>query len=62
MFTGSKKYPEDNYIEKVVNKYQGENNGVTKAFTTSYYYSLEGDGLEEFSDVLADALANPLFA
>ena len=61
LFTGSKNYPEDNYIEKVVNKYNGDNNGVTKAFTTSYYYSLEREGFEEFSDVLVDAVKEPLF-
>ena len=62
LFTGSVKYPEDNYIEKVVNKYHGQNNGVTKAFTTSYYYSLEMEGFEEFSEVLVDAIRQPLFA
>ena len=62
LFTGSVKFPEDNYIEKIVNKYHGENNGVTKAFTTSYYYSLEAEGFEEFSEVLVDAVRQPLFA
>ena len=62
LFTGSKKFPEDNYIEKVVNKYHGENNGVTKAFTTSYYYRIDQDGLDEFSEVLVDAVNQPLFA
>ena len=61
LFTGSKNYPIDNYIEKIVNKYNGDNNGVTKAFTTSYYYSLEREGFEEFSDVLVDAVKEPLF-
>ena len=62
LFTGSENFPEDNYIEKIVNKYQGDNNGVTKAFTTSYYYSLDGKGFEEFSEVLVDAIRKPLFA
>ena len=62
LFTGSKKFPTDNYIEKVVNKYHGENNGVTKAFTTSYYYALETEGFEEFSEVLVDAVNQPLFS
>ena len=61
LFTGSKNYPEDNYIEKVVNKYNGENNGVTKSFTTSYYYKIGPGGMEEFADVLVDAVAFPLF-
>lgn len=61
LFTGSKNFPEDNYIEKVVNKYNGENNGVTKSFTTSYYYKVGPGGMEEFAEVLADAVANPLF-
>lgn len=62
LFTGSKNYPIDNYIEKVVNKYHGENNGVTKAFTTSYYYTLEREGFEEFAAVLVDAVRLPLFS
>lgn len=49
LFTGSKNYKEDNYIEKVINKYHGDNNGVTKAFSTSYYYALREEGIEEFS-------------
>lgn len=61
LFTGSENYPEDNYIEKVVNKYNGENNGVTKSFTTSYYYKIGKGGMKEFAPVLADAVANPLF-
>ena len=61
LFTGSKNFPEDNYIEKVINKYNGENNGVTKSFTTSYYYKVGKGGLAEFAEVLADAVAYPLF-
>lgn len=34
---------------------------MTKAFSTSYYYSIEGEGFEELSQVLVDALVNPLF-
>lgn len=61
LFTGSKNFPEDNYIEKVVNKYNGENNGVTKSFTTSYYYKIGPGGMQEFAEVLVDAVAFPLF-
>ena len=61
LFTGSKNFPEDNYIEKIVYKYNGENNGVTKSFTTSYYYKIGNGGMKEFAEVLADAVANPLF-
>jgi secreted Zn-dependent insulinase-like peptidase len=61
LFTGSKKYSEDMYIEKVVNKYNGENNGCTKSFTTSYFYELHDEGTEELIDVLADAVINPNF-
>ncbi len=35
---------------------------MTKDFITSYYYSLESEGFEEFSKVLVDAISNPLFA
>lgn len=36
-------------------------NGVTKDFSTSYFYQIGNSGLEELIDVLADALINPLF-
>lgn len=62
MFTGSKNYPEDNYIEKVVNKYHGNNNGGTGDFVTTYYYEISADGLNEFLNVLADAVQNPILA
>lgn len=61
LFTGSKNYPEDNFIEKVVNKFNGHNNGCTKSFTTSYFYTLHDEGTEELLDVLADAFINPNF-
>lgn len=59
LFTGSKNYPEDNYIEKVVNKHNGHNNASTGGFITTYYYELAEDGLEEFVKVLVDAIHNP---
>lgn len=62
LFTGSENYPEQHHIEKIVNKYQGEQNGVTKAFTTSYFYKINSDGLEEFLPALADAVENPTFS
>ena len=61
LFTGSKNYPEDNYIEKVVNEFNGQNNGCTKSFTTSYFYTLHDEGTEKLLDVLADAYINPNF-
>lgn len=62
MFTGSENFPEQHHIEKIVNKYQGEQNGVTKAFTTSYFYKINSEGLEEFLPALADAVEHPTFS
>lgn len=59
IFTGSTNFPEDHHIEKIINKYQGEHNGVTKAFSTSFFYKLHKDGLGEFLPALADAIINP---
>ena len=61
LFTGSKNYKEQHHIEKIVNKYQGEQNGVTKAFTTSFYFKIDQSGLDEFLPALADAIQNPTF-
>jgi secreted Zn-dependent insulinase-like peptidase len=44
-----------------VNKYQGEQNGVTKAFTTSYFYKINSDGMDDFFPALADAIEHPTF-
>ena len=60
LFTGSKLYPENNYIEKIVKKYRGSNNGETGDFATTYFYELHEEGLAEFLPVLADAIKNPL--
>ena len=62
LFTGSKKFKEQHHIEKVVNKFHGEQNGVTKAFTTSYFYQIAAEGLKEFLPALVDALKEPLFS
>ena len=62
LFTGSKNFEENHHIEKVVNKYHGEQNGVTKAFTTSYFYQIQTEGLNEFLPALVDALKEPLFS
>ena len=62
LFTGSRNFAEQHYIETIVNKYQGEQNGVTKAFATSYFYKIQTEGLEEFIPALADAIENPTFS
>ena len=61
LFTGSRNFPEDHQIEKIVNKYNGEQNGVTKAFTTSYMFRIDDNGLEEFIPALVDAVKEPTF-
>jgi len=61
LFTGSKNFPEDHQIEKIVNKFNGEQNGVTKAFTTSYMFRIDNNGLEEFIPALVDAVKEPTF-
>ena len=61
LFTGSKKYPEADLINKIVHQFNGEENGQTSDFDTSYYYSLDTPGLNQLIDVLLDAVINPLF-
>ena len=62
LFTGSRNFPEEHHIEKIVNKHQGEQNGVTKAFTTSFYFKIDKSGLDDFLPALVDAVQNPTFA
>ena len=61
LFSGSTNFPEDNYLEKVIKKYNGKKNGSTGDFITTFYYSLSHEGLDEFFEALADAFKNPLF-
>lgn len=61
IFTGSVNYPDEHQIEKIINKYQGEHNGVTKAFATSFFYKIHKEGMEEFIPALADAINSPTF-
>ena len=62
LFTGSANFPGDHYIEKIVNQHQGEQNGVTKAFTTSFYFTIDNAGFPEFVPALVDAIQNPTFS
>ena len=62
LFTGSTNFPEQHHIEKIVNKHQGEQNGVTKAFTTSFYFKIDKSGLDDFLPALVDAIQNPTFS
>ena len=62
LFTGSVNFPSEHQIEKIIEKFNGDRNGVTKGFLTSYFFQLKSEGINEFFPALADAIANPLFS
>lgn len=61
LFTGSSKFPKNGFLDKVLQKYGGSSNAVTKAFSTTFYSKFNSKGLKEVSEVIADAIKSPLF-
>ena len=46
LFTGSKNYNKENFMNDLVKKYHGEYNGETSDYTTNYFFKIENEGLE----------------
>lgn len=57
---GSKKYPEPSSFSEFLQKHGGSHNASTAPHRTAYYFEVENGALEEATDRLADALAEPL--
>jgi secreted Zn-dependent insulinase-like peptidase len=62
VLTGSEKYPESNYLDKVVEKYNGVTNAVTREFSTTYYFKVHKSGFAEAMDVLYHNIKHPTLA
>lgn len=60
MLTGSKKYPLSNFLDKVVEKYNGKSNAETSSFSTTFYFQVEKQGFFEAIDILHSVFADPL--
>ena len=61
LFLGSKKYPKEDYYEKVVNQFGGSSNAYTDHFETVYYFSAFNDGIKVIMDVFSRFFIDPLF-
>lgn len=61
LFTGSKKFKDETGLKDIINKYNGDRNGVTMSYNTSYFFELKTDGLFQLIDRVADALMNASF-
>lgn len=61
LFTGSKKYVDEEGLNQIINKYHGDRNGVTMSYNTSYFFELETSGFFQLIDRVADALINASF-
>lgn len=61
LFTGSKKFEDEKGLNDTINKYNGERNGVTMSYNTSYFFEFNDQGLNEIIEILADALTNASF-
>jgi secreted Zn-dependent insulinase-like peptidase len=57
--TGSKKYPVSNYLDKLVQKYNGETNAVTRSFSTTYFFQVSKEGISDAVDVLYNSIKEP---
>lgn len=57
---GSKKYPEPSSLSEFLQKNGGSHNASTAAHRTAYYLEVENSALQQATDRLADALAEPL--
>jgi insulysin len=61
LFLGSKKYPKEDYYEKVVKQYGGSFNAFTDSFETVYYFSAFNNGINVIMDVFSRFFIYPLF-
>jgi insulysin len=61
LFLGSKKYPEENYFDKMVKKGGGSMNAYTDIFETVYYFDILNDNLEHALDVFSRFFIDPKF-
>jgi insulysin len=61
LFLGSKKFPQEDYYEKVVNQFGGSSNAYTDHFETVYYFSAFNDGIKVIMDVFSRFFIDPLF-
>ena len=61
LFLGSKKYPKEDYYEKVVKQYGGSFNAFTDSFETVYYFSAFHTGINVIMDVFSRFFIDPLF-
>ncbi len=57
---GSKKYPEPSSFSEFLQKHGGSHNASTASHRTAYYFEVENSALQQATDRLADALAEPL--
>ena len=61
LFLGSKKYPKEDYYDKVVKQYGGSYNAYTEIFETVYYFSAFNNGINIIMDVFSRFFIDPLF-
>jgi len=61
LFLGSKKYPKEDYYDKVVKQYGGSFNAYTDNFETVYYFSAFNNGINVIMDVFSRFFIDPLF-
>ena len=59
---GSKKYPSQKIINRIMGRFGGINNAETSALWTRFYAHVPAYGTMKTIDILGDAIAHPLFA
>jgi len=61
LFMGTKKYPKENYFDKLISQNSGVANAYTTGFYTMYHFSTFNRVFEEIFDVFAHFFISPLF-
>jgi insulysin len=63
LFLGSKIYPEENYLDKVLKMYGGHSNAYTSSTETIYYFSINSKNFinNNLLDILSSFFISPLF-
>jgi len=61
LFLGSKTYPKAGSLDDHLNKHSGSNNAYTQGEKTTYYFSVNNEGIIDSLDIFSKMFAEPLF-
>ena len=62
LFLGSKKYSEENVLDKYLSKRGGSSNAFTSNEKTVYFFVVENEGLDKALDIFSEFFKEPLLS